>query len=521
MADRRVGAALLQPPPPRQDALVDAGRGAQPRSSPSLSAWSGRTTRHRPRRPSPRHVALGKQVFVVRRVRAGVTRSRTRARQATVGPDLDAAEPSAALVAERVRNGQGAMPSFAGTLERRRDRGRRCVRLGRRRADRIGDRASRSPPAGSSSRRASRRRMRPRPSRRSGGCFRSSRGSSTSAGRARPAGFPSATSTSGSAPRTRPATRTPARSSSIPAASPRRRSCSRTATSTSPRRPASSPATTSPRSSRATTTCARWGRSSSGRARRRSSSARNSALRGRRRRRARSRGARPRGPIAMSHGAMPFDLKTTMSESACRPGTSPGDDRVELLHLEPVELTGGDGLDQVARLELCVLDRVAADERRPRDHLRVELARLRIVGADRADERSLSEPVSAEHRILRRRHGDDDVAAARLGRRFGDLGAVLGGKGLRSLCRATRDHDALDRRDCRPDRGELRLRLPAGADQPEARGARSREVLRGDTARCTGPHLAETVGGDHRGERARPRGRTGRRRTRASPSTTV
>jgi uncharacterized membrane protein len=33
-----------------------------------------------------------------------------------IGPSLDAGRPSAALVAERVRNGQGAMPSFAGTL---------------------------------------------------------------------------------------------------------------------------------------------------------------------------------------------------------------------------------------------------------------------------------------------------------------------------------------------------------------------------------------------------------------------
>ena len=33
-----------------------------------------------------------------------------------VGPDLDAAAPSAALVADRVRNGQGAMPAFAGEL---------------------------------------------------------------------------------------------------------------------------------------------------------------------------------------------------------------------------------------------------------------------------------------------------------------------------------------------------------------------------------------------------------------------
>jgi mono/diheme cytochrome c family protein len=33
-----------------------------------------------------------------------------------VGPSLDSAKPSASLVADRVRNGQGAMPSFAGRL---------------------------------------------------------------------------------------------------------------------------------------------------------------------------------------------------------------------------------------------------------------------------------------------------------------------------------------------------------------------------------------------------------------------
>ena len=32
-------------------------------------------------------------------------------------PDLDAAQPSATLVAERVRDGKGVMPSFAGSLD--------------------------------------------------------------------------------------------------------------------------------------------------------------------------------------------------------------------------------------------------------------------------------------------------------------------------------------------------------------------------------------------------------------------
>ena len=117
--------------------------------------------------------------------------------------------------------------------------------------------------------------------------------------------------------------------------------------------------------------------------------------------------------MATSHGAIPFDLNTTMSSSDCRPGSSPGDDRVELLYLEPVELPGGDGLDQVARLEPGVLERVAADERRPGDHLGVELPGSRVVRADRADEGAVREPVAAEHGILRRRRGDDDVARRR------------------------------------------------------------------------------------------------------------
>jgi sulfite dehydrogenase len=35
----------------------------------------------------------------------------------TVGPNLDAAHPSDSLVAERVRDGKGVMPSFAGELD--------------------------------------------------------------------------------------------------------------------------------------------------------------------------------------------------------------------------------------------------------------------------------------------------------------------------------------------------------------------------------------------------------------------
>ena len=60
-------------------------------------------------------IARGKQVFVT----AGCGACHTLAdagSTAVVGPDLDAAAPSAALVEQRVRNGQGVMPAFAGTL---------------------------------------------------------------------------------------------------------------------------------------------------------------------------------------------------------------------------------------------------------------------------------------------------------------------------------------------------------------------------------------------------------------------
>jgi uncharacterized membrane protein len=60
-------------------------------------------------------VARGKEVFLS----AGCAGCHTLAdagATGTVGPDLDAAQPSASLVAERVRDGKGVMPSFAGQL---------------------------------------------------------------------------------------------------------------------------------------------------------------------------------------------------------------------------------------------------------------------------------------------------------------------------------------------------------------------------------------------------------------------
>jgi uncharacterized membrane protein len=60
-------------------------------------------------------VAVGKQVFLT----AGCAGCHTLAdagATGTVGPSLDAAHPSAGLVADRVTNGLGVMPSFAGKL---------------------------------------------------------------------------------------------------------------------------------------------------------------------------------------------------------------------------------------------------------------------------------------------------------------------------------------------------------------------------------------------------------------------
>jgi uncharacterized membrane protein len=63
----------------------------------------------------PATVARGKQAFVT----AGCGACHTLAdagSTAAVGPSLDASSPSAALVTQRVTNGQGAMPAFAGSL---------------------------------------------------------------------------------------------------------------------------------------------------------------------------------------------------------------------------------------------------------------------------------------------------------------------------------------------------------------------------------------------------------------------
>ena len=81
-----------------------------------------------------------------------------------------------------------------------------------------------------------------------------------------------------------------------------------------------------------------------------------------------------RAPTARSHAAIPFDLKRTTSSGERAALHLAGDDLLELVHLEPVEDAALDRLDQVARLEPRLLERVAADERRALEHRVVELA---------------------------------------------------------------------------------------------------------------------------------------------------
>ena len=58
----------------------------------------------------------GKEVFLGASACGGCHTLADAGTSGTVGPNLDDAKPSADLVVERVTNGQGAMPSFSGSL---------------------------------------------------------------------------------------------------------------------------------------------------------------------------------------------------------------------------------------------------------------------------------------------------------------------------------------------------------------------------------------------------------------------
>jgi cytochrome c6 len=58
----------------------------------------------------------GKEIFLGAPACGGCHTLADAGTSGTVGPNLDDAKPSADLVVERVTNGQGAMPSFSGSL---------------------------------------------------------------------------------------------------------------------------------------------------------------------------------------------------------------------------------------------------------------------------------------------------------------------------------------------------------------------------------------------------------------------
>ena len=72
-----------------------------------------------------------------------------------------------------------------------------------------------------------------------------------------------------------------------------------------------------------------------------------------------------------------------------------GDDRVQLVHLEPVEHATRDGLDQIARFDLCLRAQVATYERRPLENHIVELPPCGLVCADTAHEATRLQPLPA------------------------------------------------------------------------------------------------------------------------------
>ena len=122
------------------------------------------------------------------------------------------------------------------------------------------------------------------------------------------------------------------------------------------------------------------------------------------------------------------------------------DDLLELVHLQPVEHALADRLDQVARLDLRVRERVAADEGRALEHRVVELARLRPVRAGRADERAGLQPLAAQDRVARRRDRDDDVLRRRVAVTLSGLGADLAAERVELLLVAAVGDDLLDAR---------------------------------------------------------------------------
>ena len=139
---------------------------------------------------------------------------------------------------------------------------------------------------------------------------------------------------------------------------------------------------------------------------------------------------------------------------------------------------------------------------------RVELALGRRIGADAADVRPRLEPVTVEHRRLRRGRRDHEIA-------FGDGVARLAHRARRHFERALdlarevlglggveiEDADVVDRPHFE-ERRHLIARLHARAEDAEHPRVGPRQILRGHRGRRAGAHAGQPIAGDDRAERA-------------------
>src|SRR5581483_4850331 len=168
------------------------------------------------------------------------------------------------------------------------------------------------------------------------------------------------------------------------------------------------------------------------------------------------------------------------------PGELAGDDLAQLVHLEPVEDPVLDRLDEIASLLTRLRARIAAHERRPFQHDVVELALRQAVGADRAHERAGQQPLAAQHGILRRRRGDDDVALAGLARLLRPRAVVLRAERGDPLRVASLDDDTFEAAQRIAQSLDVRSGLPAVPEHAERAGTAPREPGRRHRRRRSG-----------------------------------
>ena len=209
-----------------------------------------------------------------------------------------------------------------------------------------------------------------------------------------------------------------------------------------------------------------------------------------------------------------------------------GDDLLQLVHLEPVEHAALDRLDQVARLAAGTARASRSRRTPPARAPRCRARAARVVRADGADERAGAQPLAAQHRVLRRRHRDDDVLLRRLAVRLGRLAAVLGAERREPLARcgsrrrrarstgtAARMHAICDAA-CQPQpiTPSARRARPSEVTRRDARTRRRSAAARACPPRSrprAAPASSEKSSDDERRPVAQPRVRLERRRSRA------